>query len=172
MPITIICHLKQYELPSSKWVHSLQFPQGWHQISKDKRTKLARTESVKVAIRAQKKLRHMVLILKAWLISWNLRAQQSFSLGLTELTSIENRTPPIGEPKATATPAALAAVMTSRIWPTRKSVHKCTVKRRAYGSHTNSDCEQIFWINQPRAIQYNTQHELKAPPCRRISRTR
>jgi len=31
------------------------------------------------------------------------------------LTSIENRTPPMGEPKATATPAALAAVTISRI---------------------------------------------------------
>jgi len=33
------------------------------------------------------------------------------------LTSIENRTPPMGEPKATATPAALAAVTISRILP-------------------------------------------------------
>ena len=30
---------------------------------------------------------------------------------------MENSTPPIGEPKATATPAALAAVTTSRILP-------------------------------------------------------
>lgn len=34
-----------------------------------------------------------------------------------EVTSIENNTPPIGEPKATATPAADAAVMTSLILP-------------------------------------------------------
>lgn len=40
----------------------------------------------------------MVRVEKAWFIS-----------------SIENNTPPIGEPKATATPAALAAVRTSRI---------------------------------------------------------
>jgi hypothetical protein len=33
------------------------------------------------------------------------------------LTSIENNTPPIGEPNATATPAALAAVTISRIFP-------------------------------------------------------
>jgi hypothetical protein len=32
-------------------------------------------------------------------------------------TSIENSTPPIGEPKATATPAALAAVTISLILP-------------------------------------------------------
>lgn len=32
-------------------------------------------------------------------------------------TSIENRTPPMGEPNATATPAALAAVMISRVLP-------------------------------------------------------
>jgi len=33
------------------------------------------------------------------------------------LTSIENSTPPIGDPNATATPAALAAVTISRIFP-------------------------------------------------------
>jgi len=33
-------------------------------------------------------------------------------------TSMENNTPPIGEPKATATPAALAAVTISLILPT------------------------------------------------------
>jgi hypothetical protein len=33
------------------------------------------------------------------------------------LASIENITPPMGEPKATATPAALAAVTMSRILP-------------------------------------------------------
>jgi hypothetical protein len=32
-------------------------------------------------------------------------------------TSIENKTPPIGEPNATATPAALAAVTISLILP-------------------------------------------------------
>lgn len=31
-------------------------------------------------------------------------------------TSIENNTPPIGAPNATATPAALAAVMISRVF--------------------------------------------------------
>lgn len=36
-------------------------------------------------------------------------------------TSIENSTPPIGEPKATATPAALAAVIISRILPVTKT---------------------------------------------------
>jgi len=36
---------------------------------------------------------------------------------LRRRTSIENKTPPIGEPKATATPAALAAVIISRILP-------------------------------------------------------
>ena len=40
------------------------------------------------------------------------------------LTSIENSTPPIGEPNATATPAALAAVTISRIFPESVSGHK------------------------------------------------
>lgn len=51
-----------------------------------------------VAIIAQKKLFHIVLFGNALLISSN-----------------ANRTPPIGEPKATATPAALEAVSISLI---------------------------------------------------------
>lgn len=51
-----------------------------------------------VATRAQKKERHIVLMGK-----------------LTVISSRANRTPPIGEPNATATPAAEAAVTISRI---------------------------------------------------------
>lgn len=51
-----------------------------------------------VATRAQTKLLHMVLLVKLWLIS-----------------SIAKSTPPIGDPKATATPAALAAVKISLV---------------------------------------------------------
>jgi hypothetical protein len=36
---------------------------------------------------------------------------------LIDFTSIEKMTPPIGDPKATATPAALAAVTISLIFP-------------------------------------------------------
>lgn len=46
------------------------------------------------------------------------------------LTSIENRTPPIGEPNATATPAALAAVTISRIFPERTNEQGSIHKRR------------------------------------------
>ncbi len=53
------------------------------------------------------------------------------------LTSIENSTPPIGEPKATATPAALAAVKISRILPSR---NEGWVERQiAIGKKTHSD---------------------------------
>jgi hypothetical protein len=39
---------------------------------------------------------------------------------------MENKTPPMGEPKATATPAALAAVITSRILPMKMLLYlKC-----------------------------------------------
>lgn len=54
-----------------------------------------------------------------WLISYNKQSIR-FYQGCgqrQEVTSIENKTPPIGEPKATATPAADAAVMTSLILP-------------------------------------------------------
>lgn len=61
-------------------------------------------DSVTVATRAQRKLLHIVLILNDGLIS-----------------SIENMTPPIGEPNATATPAALAAVKISLILPPQVS---------------------------------------------------
>ena len=70
-----------------------------------------------VAIRAQKKLLHIVLILKLLVIS-----------------SIENMTPPIGEPNATATPAALDAVSISRIFPMNVNViqviHHIAVRAR------------------------------------------
>jgi len=73
---------------------------------------------VKVATNAQTKLRHIVLILNMWLISYEDRSMRiNRGCGRREVTSIENNTPPIGEPKATATPAADAAVMTSLILP-------------------------------------------------------
>jgi hypothetical protein len=37
------------------------------------------------------------------------------------ITSIENSTPPIGAPNATPTPAALAAVTISRIFPDQRA---------------------------------------------------
>jgi len=56
------------------------------------------TARVKVATKAQMKLCHIVLAENVWFIS-----------------SIAKRTPPIGDPNATATPAALDAVTISRI---------------------------------------------------------
>jgi len=46
------------------------------------------------------------------------------------LTSIENSTPPIGDPNATATPAALAAVTISRIFPESMSEQSSTRNRK------------------------------------------
>lgn len=54
-----------------------------------------------------------------WLISYEKQSIRIYR-GCEQcqgVTSIENNTPPIGEPKATATPAADAAVMTSLILP-------------------------------------------------------
>ncbi len=56
------------------------------------------------------------------------------------LTSIENSTPPIGEPKATATPAALAAVKISRILP---SWSERWAERESCKGKTHSDYEKI-----------------------------
>lgn len=44
-----------------------------------------------------------------------LRKSKQMSCDCGKLASIEKSTPPMGEPKATATPAALAAVKISRI---------------------------------------------------------
>jgi hypothetical protein len=56
------------------------------------------------------------------------------------LTSIENMTPPIGEPNATATPAALAAVKTSRLLPSHVQPH--VTIRDGFGQ-AHSDCAKI-----------------------------
>jgi hypothetical protein len=57
------------------------------------------------------------------------------------LTSIENMTPPIGEPNATATPAALAAVKISRLLPSQVQP-PCVNIRDGFGQ-AHSDCEKI-----------------------------
>lgn len=46
-------------------------------------------------------------------------------------TSIENKTPPMGDPNATATPAALAAVTISRILPDKRQKSVLLGKKRA-----------------------------------------
>jgi hypothetical protein len=76
------------------------------------------TDNVKVATNAHTKLLHIVLMRNIWLIScwkYGFEIRNITNMGIG--TSIENRTPPIGDPKATATPAALAAVIISRIFP-------------------------------------------------------
>ena len=95
------------------------------------------TDKVIVATKAQTKLRHIVLMLKLLVISC-LELRMKVYDYRTELTSIENNTPPIGEPKATATPAALEAVMISRIWPEWSSVHVNTpVLEAHFGCETH-----------------------------------
>lgn len=55
-------------------------------------------------------------------------------------TSMENSTPPIGDPKATATPAALEAVKISRIFPTQEIVNN---GKSDYNNTTNLDSVKI-----------------------------
>lgn len=88
------------------------------------------TDNVTVATRAQKKLLQRVFMLNELLISCKLLYDDMRNEDQT--TSIENMTPPIGEPKATATPAALAAVTISLILPAVMSVDVC---RAVYGTH-------------------------------------
>ena len=80
------------------------------------------------------------------------------------LTSIENSTPPIGEPNATATPAALAAVTISRIFP--ESMSKIHQDR--------GDAVYLGYAKTARRVQqqdfrYSTQHVRMVPLCRRIT---
>lgn len=60
----------------------------------------------------------MVLVLKLLVISFTgAISGNDLEKAENQQTSMEKRTPPMGEPKATATPAALEAVITSRIFP-------------------------------------------------------
>lgn len=77
-----------------------------------------RTERTTLATSAQKKLRHIVLIGQLIVISCSRSSRQwreARQDGSSERTSSEKSTPPIGLPKATATPVAEAAVTISRI---------------------------------------------------------
>ena len=76
------------------------------------RSPLVRTERETVAAKAHKKLRHIVVEGK-----------------LNDISSREKSTPPIGDPKATATPAALAAVRSSRI----RAIRSKRWKGQSYG---------------------------------------
>jgi hypothetical protein len=69
MPISVIRYLKEDELSSPEGVHSLDATDSVTIVEKFQ----ALTESVNVATRAQTKLRHIVLLVKLWLISWNVR---------------------------------------------------------------------------------------------------
>jgi hypothetical protein len=77
-------------------------------------------------------------------------------------TSIENRTPPIGDPKATATPAALAAVMISLILPVAR-VRRWThynYKERRY-----LDCEKSAQRDPLPMTQCSKRHALMVLLC-------
>lgn len=77
-----------------------------------------RTERTTLATSAQKKLRHIVLIGQLIVISCleaSRQPREARQDGLSKRASSEKSTPPIGLPKATATPVAEAAVTISRI---------------------------------------------------------
>jgi hypothetical protein len=114
-----------------------------------------RTARVKVATRAQTKLLHIVLMLKTWLISCK-RCHQSYCAILDAHTSIENKTPPMGDPNATATPAALAAVTISRILPAEnfrsyqfeEHAHTLTTRKlleKSGNKISNTTCNMHSW---------------------------
>lgn len=102
----------------------------------------------------------MVLILNMWLISYG-----EYSIGIyrecesREPTSIENNTPPMGEPKATATPAADAAVITSLILPEagvkgvirgRMSRHELELREKRLDHPATMDpIQQATWTDGP-----------------------
>lgn len=97
VPFTIVAYLKHYKLPCAERVHSL-CSQSLSIFKRVFFTRPPRTCKTIVAIIAQKKLFHIVRLANVEVIS-----------------SRAKRTPPTGDPNATATPAALEAVSISRI---------------------------------------------------------
>jgi len=69
---------------------------------------------------------------------------------------MEKSTPPIGEPKATATPAALAAVKISR---------RLTSGEQDTTSRTYFGCSYISGIVLTRCYPHSTRHARWGPPC-------
>lgn len=114
MPTTTIGHLEKNKLPGPKWVHDLQVT---HKDTlrdvrnrTDRKCKGSNQRTNKAAPHSLDP-EYVAHLLNGWIF------RKMINVASLTLTSIENKTPPIGEPKATATPAALAAVMTSLILP-------------------------------------------------------
>ncbi len=78
-------------------------------------------------------------------------------------------TPPMGEPNATATPAALAAVTISRILPVRKNFRSLQNRQR---KRTNFDSAENCRKVQRPMNQYNKLHALMDLPYRLTTQTR
>ena len=107
MPFTIITNLKHDKFSSSERIHGLVvICQLLKNNTQGLIVGIKFTCKTMVAIMAQKKLFHILLFEKVEVISSN-----------------ANNTPPTGEPKATATPAALEAVSISRISAVEKKGH-------------------------------------------------
>lgn len=125
------------------------------------------TDNVTVATKAQKKLRHIVLMLKLLVISYTEHRYSVESRDARGLTSTENKTPPIGEPNATATPAALAAVRISLIFPKGQS----TVQEKRPGrSSSVTHHGSVRSERTDRLPRYlcSMRRVRRDPPCRLI----
>lgn len=114
MPTTAISHLEKNKFPGPEWVHDLQvtYKDTWRDVRNytDRKCKGSNQRTNKAAPHSLDS-EYVAHLLKGWIF------RKIINVSSLTLTSIENKTPPIGEPKATATPAALAAVTTSLILP-------------------------------------------------------
>jgi len=111
--------LEEYKLAGSEWVHGLPIRKKTPRINKamiqtygkckcgHKSTEKATPHRLDTECMAH-------FLNMGYRMYWSIRSVTKMP---ERRTSIENKTPPIGEPKATATPAALAAVIISRILP-------------------------------------------------------
>jgi hypothetical protein len=98
MPVTVIRDLEHYEFACPERVHDRQ------RHSRHERAEKAPPHRFDTEIVAH-------------FLCADIKFCRNSEERIARRTSMEKRTPPIGEPNATATPAALAAVTISRILP-------------------------------------------------------
>jgi hypothetical protein len=113
VPIPVVRYLEQHKLAGSIRVHRLaaqpSFAVGKGTHGQSKRGDQSADKALPHGAIGE----HLIHLLRG------VRAVTTAKL--TQPTSMENSTPPIGDPKATATPAALDAVTISRIFTERVS---------------------------------------------------
>lgn len=125
MPVTVVGDLEQYQLPRSERVHCLKAPDNSDARHLDPGGTYGKRHSSHQGAEEAPPERLDAKVIAHFLGTF---CDNPRGLQKKTLTSIENKTPPIGDPNATATPAALAAVTISRIFPAKANKQCVTHK--------------------------------------------